>query len=417
MSLAQVQLLAAKSIDRVAKGENLDKALVDLQQEANLTIEERAALKDLSFGCQRYLGTLTFYLHNLVTQKRPAPEIDHLLLVALYQLAYSRTPEHVVVNEAVNLAKTLLDGQYKGLVNGVLRNFLRNKDVLSKKTSHQDEAKYNHPKWLVERLKKEHPKYWHNILKANQSHPPMTLRVNCQKMDAESYMAILKEEGIDAKQIGAHSIQLKKALPISKLPEFSSGGVSVQDDGAQQAALLLAPKQGDRVLDACAAPGGKTGHLLELANCQLTALDVDEERLQKVAENLARLGFEADLKCADASRLANWYNGAPFDLVLADVPCSASGIIRRHPDIKWLRQTQDAKKLAGQQTVLLDALWQTVKPKGKMLLATCSIFSEENQEQTERFLLRHPDAKLLLEKNLLPCDQNDGFYYALMQKI
>ncbi len=416
MSLSQVQLLAAQSVQKVASGQNLDKVLTLLMSDSVLPPEERAALKDLAYGTQRYLGSLTFFLRALVSQKLSSDDVENLLLVALYQLSYTKTPTHVVVSEAVNVAATLVHGQFKGLVNGVLRNFLRQREALLKSALSCDEAKYNHPRWLIERIKKDYPKYWHNILSVNQMHPPMTLRFNQRRTNLEAYLALLQEHKIEAKAIGGSALRLTKPVAVKNLPGFLAGMVSVQDYGAQQAAQLLKPKDGEKILDACAAPGGKTGHLLELADCQVLAVDIDQIRLNKVEENLSRLGLAAKVQCADAAKLSEWYNGDAFDAILADVPCSASGVIRRHPDIKWLRQTKDAVKVAQQQVSLLDALWLALKPEGRMLLATCSVFFEENQQQTARFLSRHPDAILSYEENLLPCDQNDGFYYALIQK-
>ena len=417
MSLAQVQNLAAQSVQAVAQGRNLDNVLEGFAtQTDNLSVEERAALKDIAFGCQRYLGCLKFFLRTLVPVSVKLPEIENLLLVALYQLAFSRTPVHVVVTEAVNVAAKVAQGKFKGLVNGVLRNFLRQQNELSALSQKNDEARLNHPLWMIKRLKQDYPTQWQDIIHANQSHPPMMLRINCRRMKADEYISLLAKAQIEATVVSEYCVMLAKPISVSSLPGFDSGIVSVQDYGAQQAALLLNPQDGEHVLDACAAPGGKTGHLLERAACQLTALDIDATRLARVEQNLLRLGLKAKLKCADAAHLAEWYDGQAFDAILADIPCSATGVIRRHPDIKWLRQTHDASKIAREQVKLLDNLWQTLKPSGRMLLATCSVFYEENQQQTEKFLLRHPDANLITEKVLLPCEHNDGFYYALLQK-
>ena len=212
-------------------------------------------------------------------------------------------------------------------------------------------------------------------------------------------------------------MRLKQATSVVNLPQFSEGVVSVQDWGAQQAALLLNPQAGERVLDACAAPGGKTGHILELADVDLLALDVDAKRLRRVAENVERLGLPARLQAADASKLDGWYDGVQFDAVLADVPCTASGVVKRHPDIKWLRRKTDAQSVALQQHQMLDVLWSTVKVGGRMLLATCSVFPEENQQQLQAMLSRHANARLRLEEQLLPNDAQDGFYYALIDKV
>ena len=279
------------------------------------------------------------------------------------------------------------------------------------------EAKYNLPQWWIDKLKNDYPKYWHNIVAASQLPPPLTLRVNRRHMTGEAYLALLAEQEIEASLLGEQAVRLKQATSVVNLPQFSEGVVSVQDWGAQQAALLLNPQAGERVLDACAAPGGKTGHILELADVDLLALDVDAKRLRRVAENVERLGLPARLQAADASKLDGWYDGVQFDAVLADVPCTASGVVKRHPDIKWLRRKTDAQSVALQQHQMLDVLWSTVKVGGRMLLATCSVFPEENQQQLQAMLSRHANARLRLEEQLLPNDAQDGFYYALIDKV
>jgi len=227
----------------------------------------------------------------------------------------------------------------------------------------------------------------------------------------------LAAEGIAGKALDEYAVILDEAVPVSRLPGFSDGLLSVQDFGAQQAAYILKPADSERILDACAAPGGKSGHILELANCSLTALDIDEGRLKRVADNLSRLGFQtASLHRADAADLSSWYDGNPFDAVLADVPCTASGVTKRNPDIKWLRRPADGGKTARQQETMLDNLWSVLKPGGRMLLATCSLFHEENDGQLQRFLRRHPDAACTESLTLLPKHTQDGFYYALIRK-
>ena len=233
---------------------------------------------------------------------------------------------------------------------------------------------------------------------------------------AEGYLKILAEHGMQAEILGSHAVMLATPVPVSALPLFAEGVVSVQDWGAQQAAAWLNVQNGERVLDACAAPGGKSGHLLEWADCKLTAIDIDPARLQQVRDNLNRLGLSAELHAADARQWASCYDGSLFDAVLADVPCTASGVARRHPDIKWLRRPQDAGSTAAQQTDLLDALWRTLKPGGRMLLSTCSLFTEENGSQLQAFLQRHPDAACTRSETLLPNPHQDGFYYALIHK-
>ena len=352
----------------------------------------------------------------MLNKPLPRADIRSLILAALYQLAYSRNAAHAVVNEAVRAAGKIGKGQYKALTNALLRRFLRERDSLMQQAQQSPEGRYNLPDWWLERLQRDYPEHWLQITEAFNSHPPMTLRINRRHTDAEGYLKILDEHGMQAEILGSHAVMLATPVPVSALPLFAEGVVSVQDWGAQQAAAWLNVQNGERVLDACAAPGGKSGHLLEWADCKLTAIDIDPTRLQQVRDNLSRLNLSAELHAADARQWASCYDGLLFDAVLADVPCTASGVACRHPDIKWLRRPQDAKNTAAQQTDLLDALWRTLKPGGRMLLSTCSLFAEENDSQLQAFLQRHPDAACTRSETLLPNPHQDGFYYALIHK-
>ena len=418
MSMALAQKLAADSIAAVAQGQNLQDVLAAIRAaNPELSAQESGALQDIAYGCQRYLGSLKFMLGKMLNKPIDNVQLESLLLAALYQLHYTRNAPHAVVNEAVESIAKIGRGQYRSFANAILRRFLRERDKLAAACKYDDTAKHNLPQWWVAYLQNHYPKYWHNITAALQSHPPMTLRVNRRHGNAEDYLQKLAAEGIEAKTLDEYAVTLTEAVQVSRLPGFSDGLVSVQDFGAQKAAYLLNPQNGERILDACAAPGGKTGHLLELADCHVTALDIDATRLARVQSNIDRLGFQtATLHCADAQDLAAWYDGRQFDAVLADVPCTASGVARRNPDIKWLRRPNDALKTARQQEALLDALWQTLTKNGRMLLATCSIFVEENDQQLQKFLNRHADARLLESHVLLPNKHQDGFYYALIQK-
>ena len=418
MSMALAQKLAADSIAAVAQGQNLQDVLAAIRAaNPELSAQESGALQDIAYGCQRYLGSLKFMLGKMLNKPIDNVQLESLLLAALYQLHYTRNAPHAVVNEAVESIAKIGRGQYRSFANAILRRFLRERDKLAAACKYDDTAKHNLPQWWVAYLQNHYPKYWHNITAALQSHPPMTLRVNRRHGNAEDYLQKLAAQGIEAKALDDYAVTLAEAVPVSRLPGFSDGLVSVQDFGAQKAAYLLNPKDGERILDACAAPGGKTGHLLELADCHVTALDIEATRLARVQSNIDRLGFQtATLHCADAQDLAAWYDGKQFDAVLADVPCTASGVARRNPDIKWLRRPSDALKTARQQETLLDALWQTLTKNGRMLLATCSIFIEENDQQLQKFLNRHADARLLESHVLLPNKHQDGFYYALIQK-
>lgn len=417
MSLSQVQALAAQTLAAVGAGKNLADELAALTAaHPELSPQDKGMLQDLAYGCQRHFGSLRHMLGKMLNKPIDNAALQNHLLVALYQLAHTQNAPHAVVNEAVEHIGRIGRGQYRSFANAILRRFLREYDKLAASCKYDDTARYNMPQWLSGCLKNQHPNHWHNIITAFQAHPPLTLRINRRRGNAESYLATLQNHGLDGKILDDYAIKLTRPVPVAQLPDFDQGAVSVQDFGAQQAAYLLAPRTGERILDACAAPGGKSGHILELADCSLTALDIDPIRLQRVQSNLDRLGFQADLHAAAAQDLNAWYDNRPFDAVLADVPCTASGTIKRNPDIKWLRRPADAAKTARQQEPLLDALWSVVKPGGRMLFATCSLFEEENQQQCRRFLGRHADARLREEKVLLPNDKQDGFYYALIDK-
>jgi 16S rRNA (cytosine967-C5)-methyltransferase len=412
----RIQELAAGLIARVEEGRTLTEALAAAQRSTELSAGERGALQDIGYGTLRHLGQLRFILRELVPKRLPSDDIERLLLVALYQLAHTRAAPYAVVDQAVRCAEDIAMGRLKGLVNGTLRNFLRNKDNLLADAGRDNEARYNHPRWWVQRLRAAYPTQWASVLEMSNRRPPMTLRVNAGKLGAEDYVAQLAAKDIKARIIKGQAVQLDAPCNVRDLPGFAEGVVSVQDFGAQKAALLLDVADGMRVLDACAAPGGKTGHILELAQVKLLALDVDAERLQRVEDNLQRLGLTATLKAADAAKPETWWDGQPFDRILADVPCSASGVVRRHPDIKWLRRPDDFAALGKQQAAMVDALWPTLAAGGKLLYATCSIMPEENRQQVDAFLKRHGDAKLLKDEQLLPTSEHDGFYYALLVK-
>jgi len=340
--------------------------------------------------------------------------------VALYQLAYTRAPAHAVVHNAVTAAG---EGWRRGLANAVLRNFQRRRAELEKVADDQPSARWSHPDWWIAKLQTQHPAQWQGILEASLLHPPFTLRVNCRHGDVASYLRRLDEAGLPARQTGVDAVTLDKAVPVHSLPGFEQGDVSVQDAGAQWAARLLDAQPAERVLDACAAPGGKSGHILERSDVMLTALDADAARLVRVQENLDRLQLKATLIEGDAAHPETWWDGKPFDRILADVPCSASGVVRRNPDIKWLRRPDDIAQFAAQQAVMLERLWSLLAPGGTLLYATCSIFNEENDGQMRVFLARHaqdaercPLPETLSDGTLLPDAEHDGFFYALLRK-
>jgi 16S rRNA (cytosine967-C5)-methyltransferase len=424
--LLDVLPLASGAVAQVFAGRNLNQVLqATFERHSRLTPQQRALLQDLSYGTLRHYGPLQAILAKLLQKPLQDESIRCLLLVALYQLAYTRTQPHAVVDHAVRTTQALRKTSAKGLVNAVLRNFLRQREhLLTVAAGASEEACFSHPQWWIAKLRRQFPEKWEQILAAGNQHPPMTLRVNCRKSSVAAYLQQLAEAGIAARAVGVSGILLERPLAVDKLPGFSQGMVSVQDGGAQLAANLLDVSDGMRVLDACAAPGGKTAHLLEQADVELTALDHDARRLQKVGQNLSRLGLQAKCVAGDAAQPSQWWDGRKFQRILADVPCSASGVVRRHPDIKWLRREGDIAQFAAQQAQILEALWHCLEQGGKLLYATCSIFAEENRQQVDAFLSRHDDARLLplperadQDLQLLPDCDHDGFYYALLAKI
>ncbi|MEN6585962.1 MAG: 16S rRNA (cytosine(967)-C(5))-methyltransferase RsmB [Sulfuricella sp.] len=425
--MLDAQRLAAVAVAQVLAGRNLNQVLQkELARHPQLTPQQRAMLQDLSYGTLRHYGTLQAVLGAL--QQRPLQDesIRALLLVALYQLAYTHTQPHAVVDHAVRVTvQALRKTSAKGLVNAILRNFLRRREaLLADAASASEEARHGHPQWWIDKLRSQYPQQWEDILARGNQHPPMALRVNRRQGNAETYLDQLSQAGIVGRVVGQSGILLEQPVAVDRLPGFSAGEVSVQDCGAQLAASLLDVADGMRVLDACSAPGGKTAHLLELADLDLTALDHDSKRLQKVEQNLRRLGLKAKCLVGDAAEPQKWWDGKPFQRILADVPCSASGVVRRHPDIKWLRRESDIAQFAAQQAVILDALWRCLDQGGKLLYVTCSVFAEENSRQVAAFLQRHADAELLplpgraeQDLQLLPNQEHDGFYYALLAKL
>jgi 16S rRNA (cytosine967-C5)-methyltransferase len=383
----------------------------------------RPAVMDLVFGTLRDGGRGDFLLGRLLARPLKEPLIHALLLVALFRLEQRPQDAHTIVDQAVDAAAGINHGRLKALVNGVLRSFLRRRDELLAAADADPAARWRHPRWWIERLQAERPQDWQEILAAGNSHPPMTLRLNRRRDDAQDYLAALAAAGIAARPLDAVAIRLDAPVAVERLPGFAAGRVSVQDWGAQRAAALLDLHEGQRVLDACAAPGGKSAHILETANVGLTALELDGQRAGRVRENLARLGLAADVRVADCRRRDDWWDGRPFERILADVPCSASGVARRHPDIKWLRRAADVAQFAQTQAAILDALWHVLAPGGKMLYCTCSVFRAENADQIKEFSQRHPDAARLPTgcaehaMQLMPGSDHDGFYYALLQKL
>jgi 16S rRNA (cytosine967-C5)-methyltransferase len=416
--MRNIQKLAAGGLEEVLSGAALHQVLPARLRQLE-TAGERGALQDILYGSLRMLGRLDVWLDALLERPLTDPQIGWLLRVALYQLAYTRAPAHVVVHNAVTAAG---QGWRRGLVNAVLRNFQRRRAELETLADGTPLGRWSHPQWWIDKLRDDYPEQWQAVLQAGLMHPPFTLRVNVRHTEVAGYLARLADAGMAAHQSGPVAVTLDKAVAVGALPGFSDGVVSVQDAGAQWAALLLDLEPGQRVLDACAAPGGKSGHILELADVELTALDHDPERLKRVQENLGRLCQPARLVVGDAAAPDAWWDGRPYQRILADVPCSASGVVRRNPDIKWLRRPEDIAGFARQQAVMLDSLWRLLAPGGKLLYATCSVFDEENNAQVDAFVARHTDARRCAlpqpveTGQLLPDAEHDGFFYALLGK-
>jgi 16S rRNA (cytosine967-C5)-methyltransferase len=431
---AKLRAEAAKAIDAVVSdGRSLDVALAAAEE--NLKPTDWPLVRMLCYGSLRFHFRLRSQLGQLLERplKTSDSVIESLLVVGLFQLSDTRVPDHAAVSATVEAARLLRRPRYAGLINAVLRNFGRRK--IADREPVDDEARFNHPRWLIERLKKNWPDDWQQIIAANNDRAPMWLRVNTQRTTVAAY---LQENNIEGELLpGAdQAIRLAKPMPVDDLAGFADGLVSIQDGAAQLAAPWLLANGGKRVLDACAAPGGKTGQLLEILgkDADLTAIDVDAQRLEGVSQNLDRLGLRATVLTGDASNTKGWWNEQPFERVLMDAPCSATGVIRRHPDIKLLRRDKDIAALAKSQRAMLEALWAVVAPGGRLLYVTCSVLAEENEGVAGPFLAAHADASedrvlhdynihdLMRERStgfqVLPGTQGlDGFYFASLQKV
>lgn len=401
----------------------------------------RPGVQALAFHALRWLGRAEA-LRQQLAKRPPPPEADALLCVAL-ALACSEEDApytaHTLVDQAVEAAKrsdaTLHQASF---INGCLRRFLREQGELMALTEKSPQAVWNHPQWWIDRVRKDHPAQWQEILRANNSRAPLILRINERKTTQAQYVQALLAMDIGAFPVGEQGVVLTEARPVTALPGFAEGHFSVQDAAAQLAAPLLLnelrPAGGDaarlNILDACAAPGGKTAHLLELADCEVTALDIDARRCERIAQNLQRLDLQAHIVVGDASRPKDWWDGRLYDGILLDAPCTASGIVRRHPDVRWLRRPTDIAQLASIQAKLLDTLWPLLKPGGRMVYCTCSVFRAEGEQQIQTFVAHHTDAVLMPSPgHLLPQSgasdavfpdnllrEHDGFYYALLEK-
>lgn len=452
LPLARLLSHTADAVQSVRAGRSLNDALAACPADA------RPGTQALAFHALRWLGSAQATRARLVP-KAPAPQVDALLLTALALLWPAGEPPylpHTLVDQAVSAARQRQKAS-GAFMNAVLRRFLRERDVLVESLAQDRVAAFNHPAWWIDALQRDWPDEWQALLAANNHRPPMSLRINARHGSPAQYVLRLESAGLAARAVGGQAVVLSQPCPVTRLPGWADGDVSVQDVGAQWAAPLLLdlpgpqdgpgdgaassePRErwrlapGARVLDACAAPGGKTAHLLEIADVDVTALDSDPARLRRVDETLARLKLGARPACADAADTAAWWDGRPFDAILLDAPCSASGIVRRHPDVRWLRRPADVPALVRTQARLLDALWPTLAPGGRLLYCTCSVFKAEGQGQIDAFLQRHAEASRVQHPcapgHLLPLADNDpkapvapaidarpdGFFYALLQK-
>ena len=423
---------AADVVAAVRAGRSLNDALPRVPAPA------RPGTQALAFHALRWLGAADV-LRRVLAPKAPPPAVDALLVTALALLwppGAPPYPDHVLVDEAVEATRRC-SPRSVGFVNAVLRRFVRERDALVAAALADPLARFNHPAWWLERLQADWPDIWQAIVDADNERPPLTLRVNLRRTTRTEVLATLAARGIDAVAVGAGAaVTLARPLPVAEIPGFAEGLVSVQDAAAQLAAPLLLAKplpRRARVLDACAAPGGKTAQLLELADLDLVAIDRDRGRLARVDETLARLGLDATTLAADAGAPSAWWDRRPFAAILLDAPCTASGIVRRHPDVRWLRRPGDLNALATTQARLLDALWPLLVPGGKLLYCTCSVFRSEGSAQIDAFLQRWSDAALAdtppSPGHLLPLPDNgatlptagpsraaDGFFLALLEK-
>lgn len=433
-ALAEVLQHAASAWVFFRDGRSLDRAIGDAIADRP---DLRPAVQDTLYTAVRHLAASKRIVERLAT-RQPGPEIAALLAVTLAQLLSGRYAEYVIVDQAVtaahNAAQTRAAG---GFVNALLRNFLRQREELLAELRRDSTMRYNLPRWWIDRLRRAYPTDWELIAESQQRPPPLVLRVNAARVSAEAYLGRLQQHGIEASRVGVQAVWIHQPRPVGGIPGFAEGDVSVQDAGAQLAAPWLDARSGVRVLDACAAPGGKTVHLLELGATDVTALEVDPVRAQRIDDNLRRAGLVARVVIGDAKRPEEWLssrNGVDthrFDRILLDAPCTASGIVGRHPDIPWLRRDSDVAQLTTVQRELLDALWPLLDVGGRLLYVVCSLFPEEGREQIVRFLQRHPEAcRLPLPSaQLLPTGApgtawrgselptlHDGFFYALLEK-
>jgi len=426
------QQQAARAVHAVLGGTSLRDALAAVDD--GKATRGRTLVAELTYGTLRHYGTLDALARRLAAKPIADPVLGTLLCVALYQIGHTRAPPFAVVDRAVDAAAALVRPATKGWVNALLRRYLREREALEEAVRGDPVARWSYPRWWIARVKADHPDHWQSILAAGNARPPLTLRANLRVTTRDALVLRLQAADVNAAAAGAQGVVVTPPTAVDALPGYAEGAFSVQDLGAQLAAPLLGATDGMRVLDACAAPGGKSTHLLEQADVELTAVDNDAARLARVRDNLARLGMSGrrvEIVEGDAGAPMSWWDGRPYERVLADVPCSASGVVRRHPDAKWLRRAADVTAFCREQDRVLDGLWPLVAPGGRLLYATCSVFAAENEDRMGAFLARHADALResitfpagapctggqLLPSSEVPGHNQDGFFYALLRK-
>jgi 16S rRNA (cytosine967-C5)-methyltransferase len=438
--LADVLRVAAAVWVQVCRGRALDRTLREQPAPPEAAAQITAAVRDVCHAALRHRALIDAILKCLVA-RAPQPQTGGLLAVALSQLLEGAYRDHVLVDQAVAAARADEHTAAAGFVNAVLRSFLRQRATLVPRLLQDEATRLNVPNWWLDKVRRDHPERWEGALACAAHAPPLVLRVNRRRCSVDQYLARLRSEAIAAEAIGTVAVRLERPCPIERIPGFLEGVVSVQDAGAQLAAPWLQAVDGMRVLDACAAPGGKTGHLAELSDALIDAVELDAGRADLIEENLRRLGLMTSrvrVLNADARNAADFWDGQPYDRILLDAPCTGSGIVRRHPDIPWLRREADVAQLATIQARLLDALWPLLAPAGRLLYVVCSVFPEEADRQADSFLGRHPDARWALlpdvglgSLQLLPAGvdpvesganvgvptEHDGFFFALFEKV
>lgn len=425
---AELRARAARAVAAVLAGRSLDDALPRAERGLADT-RDSALVQALAFGVLRDYRLLSALALSMLSKPLTQPEVLALVLVGLFQLRSMRVAEHAAIAETVEAVAELGAEHLRGLVNALLRRYQREHTALEAALGDDPGLIHSHPEWLVVALRSDWPERWQALLAANQNPGPMVLRVNRRRARRENWLADAAVAGLQAEAVAGldDAVVLDSAVPVERLPGFAAGQVSVQDGSAQWAVELLDVADGQTVLDACAAPGGKTAHILERADVRLLALDSEPARLHKLSETLIRLGLSATVQVQDANRLADRWNGPAFDRILIDAPCSGTGVIRRHPDIKWLRRPDDAERLAVSQAALLDHLWPLLAPGGRLVYATCSTLAVEGEQVVKGFLLAHAEAKALrfeipqaetrrVGVRLAPGGAFDGFYFAVLQR-